>query len=110
METASTGEWRDLLPDADLGVTPKAMMADGRALVVWRTASGRVCVLDDDCPHQGTELSGGSVDGETLRCPKHGWAVGTDGWCDQAAASTPSHRVQVRDGMITVRLRQARPR
>jgi nitrite reductase/ring-hydroxylating ferredoxin subunit len=52
----------------------------GRALVVWRPASGGMpSVLDAYCPHNGAHLAHGStVDdggavGDCLRCPFHGW-------------------------------------
>ncbi|MEZ4380485.1 MAG: Rieske 2Fe-2S domain-containing protein [Nannocystaceae bacterium] len=54
----------------------------GRDLVVFRTASGRVAVLDAHCPHLGADLGvGGEVVGESIRCPFHHWRFGPDGAC-----------------------------
>lgn len=53
-----------------------------RDLVVFRTESGEAAVFDAHCPHLGAHFGfGGSVDGEALRCPFHGWQFGTDGRC-----------------------------
>ncbi len=61
----------------------------GRELVVFRTASGRAALLDAYCPHLGADLGvGGRVEGETLRCPFHGFCFDVDGAC----ASTPYGR------------------
>ena len=34
---------------------------------------GRICALDNHCPHQGGPLGEGSIENGTLRCPWHGW-------------------------------------
>jgi phenylpropionate dioxygenase-like ring-hydroxylating dioxygenase large terminal subunit len=53
----------------------------GRRLVAYRTPAGKVVVLDALCPHMGTDLGRGEVDGDVLRCPFHGWEFGPDGRC-----------------------------
>jgi 3-ketosteroid 9alpha-monooxygenase subunit A len=54
----------------------------GRDLVVFRTATGQVVVTDAHCPHMGAHLGyGGTVVGETIRCPFHLWSFATDGRC-----------------------------
>ena len=48
----------------------------GEDLVVFRTESGAAGVFEAFCPHLGAHLGvGGKVDGESLRCPFHGWAL-----------------------------------
>jgi phenylpropionate dioxygenase-like ring-hydroxylating dioxygenase large terminal subunit len=45
-----------------------------RELVVYRGESGEAFVLDAHCPHLGAHLGvGGKVEGDTIRCPFHGW-------------------------------------
>jgi len=39
--------------------------------------------MDDRCPHRGVQLSGGSLDGDTIVCPFHGFAFNTSGHCTQ---------------------------
>ncbi len=34
---------------------------------------GKVCALDNKCPHQGGPLGEGSIENGLLRCPWHGW-------------------------------------
>ncbi len=53
----------------------------GRQLVAFRTASGRVALMDAHCTHLGADLGLGSVVGETIQCPFHNWRYGTDGVC-----------------------------
>jgi 3-ketosteroid 9alpha-monooxygenase subunit A len=54
----------------------------GRELVLFRTESGAIQVLDAYCAHLGAHLGvGGKVIGEHLRCPFHAWEYGADGRC-----------------------------
>ena len=63
------GQSRDLLP-GDI----RSLYAFGRDLVLFRTESGSVHVMDAYCRHLGAHLgAGGKVDGEGIRCPFHGW-------------------------------------
>ncbi len=34
---------------------------------------GKICALDNRCPHQGGPLGEGSIENGLLRCPWHGW-------------------------------------
>jgi phenylpropionate dioxygenase-like ring-hydroxylating dioxygenase large terminal subunit len=53
-------------------VLPKHYM--GNDLVLFRTESGRVRVLDAFCPHLGAHLGhGGKMVGENIVCPFHAW-------------------------------------
>ncbi len=54
----------------------------GRELVLFRTESGHARVLDAHCRHLGAHLGvGGTVAGESLRCPFHAWCWDGDGNC-----------------------------
>jgi phenylpropionate dioxygenase-like ring-hydroxylating dioxygenase large terminal subunit len=56
--------------------------AFGRELVIFRSQAGRIAVTDPHCPHLGAHLGhGGRVEGDSLRCPFHGFRWGTDGAC-----------------------------
>jgi len=52
----------------------------GRDMVLFRTGSGKVGLSHPACPHLGAHLGhGGTVQGESLRCPFHHWQYDTDG-------------------------------
>jgi 3-ketosteroid 9alpha-monooxygenase subunit A len=64
----------------------------GRDFVLYRGASGKPHLLDAYCPHMGTHLGinttsyvvkdGAHIEGESIRCPYHGWRFRADGVCD----------------------------
>ena len=52
----------------------------GRDMVLFRTESGKVGLTDPACPHLGAHLGhGGTVQGESIRCPFHHWQYDTQG-------------------------------
>jgi 3-ketosteroid 9alpha-monooxygenase subunit A len=54
----------------------------GRDLVAFRGEDGAVRVLDAFCPHLGAHLGhGGTVEGNTVRCPFHAWRFDGSGTC-----------------------------
>lgn len=56
----------------------------GRKLVLFRTEDGKAQVLDAFCAHLGAHLGvGGTVVGDRIVCPFHGWEYGTDGKCSR---------------------------
>jgi nitrite reductase/ring-hydroxylating ferredoxin subunit len=69
------------LPAADVprgAVVPVCM--DGADYVLWRArGSGRLCAMARQCPHLDWDLAEGSVVGDELVCPGHGWAFDTHG-------------------------------
>lgn len=57
----------------------------GRELVLFRTEAGQLSLVGAYCPHMGAHLGhGGTVKGETLQCPFHGFRFATDGGCTHA--------------------------
>jgi 3-ketosteroid 9alpha-monooxygenase subunit A len=51
-------------------------------LVIWRTLSGKLVVLDTYCLHMGADLSCGQLSEKGITCPFHGWRWGEDGKCN----------------------------
>lgn len=53
----------------------------GRRIVLFRGMDGKVRALDAYCPHMGTDLGIGSVEGNQIRCFFHHWAFSESGQC-----------------------------
>lgn len=49
--------------------------------VGYRTENGRFVVLNGRCSHVGSNLAHGTVSGENLHCPLHGWEYNPEGKC-----------------------------
>ncbi|TCJ37012.1 Rieske 2Fe-2S domain-containing protein [Parafrankia sp. BMG5.11] len=72
--------------------TPSSHRYFGKDLVLYRGESGKAYLTDAYCPHMGAHiarnktsyivLDGEHVEGESIRCPFHGWRFGPDGRCN----------------------------
>ena len=90
--------------------TPHAVNAFGQKLVVFRSADGRINVLDGYCRHMGGDLSQGEVKGNEIACPFHDWRWGGDGRCKSVPyskrvprlARTATWTTLEQDGMLFV--------
>jgi phenylpropionate dioxygenase-like ring-hydroxylating dioxygenase large terminal subunit len=60
---------------------PVAVQALGEAMVAWRDASGRPCIVKDRCPHRSMKLSAGRVMAGELQCALHGLRFDGQGTC-----------------------------
>src|ERR1051325_9136920 len=67
------------LPEPDCA--PVRLRLLGEDLVAFRTASGKIGVLDAYCPHRNANLFWGRNEQEGLRCVYHGWKFDADGAC-----------------------------
>ncbi|PYD82165.1 ring-hydroxylating oxygenase subunit alpha [Komagataeibacter oboediens] len=65
----------------------------GQDLVVFRDESGRLGVLDRDCPHRGADLAFGRLEDGGLRCPFHGWLFDAQGQCLETPAEPAGSRL-----------------
>ncbi|HEY4546235.1 MAG TPA: Rieske 2Fe-2S domain-containing protein [Pedomonas sp.] len=71
---------------------PETLHYFGQEMVFYRGASGKPHLVEAYCPHMGAHLAknttsyvvrdGEQVQGESIRCPFHGWRFGPDGKCD----------------------------
>jgi nitrite reductase/ring-hydroxylating ferredoxin subunit len=58
-------------------------------IVLYRGDDGGVHAVEAHCPHLGAHLGeGGTVIGDTLRCPFHGWRFAGDGRCVEVPYAT----------------------
>ncbi|MEZ4408160.1 MAG: Rieske 2Fe-2S domain-containing protein [Polyangiales bacterium] len=76
---AAVDHWHPVARSEDLGRKPLGVNVAGREVVLFRASTGALGALTDRCPHRGMRLSTGSVEGERLVCPYHGWRWATDG-------------------------------
>lgn len=77
---------------AEMGAAPTTIHYFGKDMVFYRGASGTPHLVHAYCPHMGAHLGHNStsyivrdqeqVQGESIRCPFHGWRFGADGQCD----------------------------
>lgn len=71
-----------------------------RDLVLWRTQSGTISLIDAYCPHMGTNLSYGNVKGETLECLLHKKCFTPNGKCVGGSIETPAYPIHIEHNMI----------
>ncbi len=74
-------QWYAAALSRELADKPLARTICDRAIVMFRTESGRAAALDDRCPHRYAPLSAGRCAGETIACGYHGIQFGPDGEC-----------------------------
>jgi nitrite reductase (NADH) small subunit len=76
----------------------------GLVVAVFRTSTGEVFALRDQCPHRGGPLSQGIVHGTRVTCPLHDWVIDLTTGCATGAdeGSTPTYRVRIADGRIAL--------
>jgi nitrite reductase/ring-hydroxylating ferredoxin subunit len=100
--------WLGATRDLDTGPLARRML--GGDFVAYRTPGGQVVVMDARCSHLGADLGRGTVVGDCIQCPFHGWRYAPDGRCvhvPQAGAVPRRARQRVypaveRHGMVFV--------
>lgn len=61
----------------------------GQEIVLFRTVSGKLHAIDAYCPHLGAHLGhGGTVEGEEIKCPFHGFCFNGSGECTKTGYGT----------------------
>jgi nitrite reductase/ring-hydroxylating ferredoxin subunit len=61
----------------------------GENLIAFRSTSGKIGLLANNCPHRGASLYFGRNEEEGLRCIYHGWKFDTEGRCLDMPAEPP---------------------
>lgn len=62
---------------------PHSMDVFGSRVVIFQDQAGELHVIDGYCPHMGADLGEGTIEGDTVACPFHGWRWGGDGKCKE---------------------------
>jgi 5,5'-dehydrodivanillate O-demethylase len=79
--------WQPVYHGADIATgCAKPLRIMGESFALYRGASGALHLVDGLCPHRGTRLSAGSVEGEAIRCFYHGWKFDSAGRCVEQPA------------------------
>lgn len=68
----------------------------GESFTLYRGESGHPYVVGQRCPHRGTQLSVGWVEGETIRCRYHGWRFDHVGQCVEIPANSAAFAASMR--------------
>ena len=63
---------------------------------LYRGESGTPYVVGFRCPHRGTQLSAGWVEGDCIRCVYHGWLFDGSGQCIEQPAEEKSFASKIR--------------
>jgi hypothetical protein len=71
----------------------KAVRLLGEDLVLFCDDGGRYGLIERACPHRGTDLAYGRLEGGGLRCPFHGWLFDVAGQCLETPAEPEGSRM-----------------
>ena len=72
-------------------------------VTLYRGDSGEVHAVADRCPHRGTQLSAGWVEGDCIRCFYHGWMFDGAGNCVEQPAEKESFAAKIEIASYPVR-------
>jgi len=73
--------WMPIAISSDITEKPVHRRLLGEDLVVFRTTTGKVGVVQDRCSHRRTQLTVGIAEADGIRCGYHGWKFALDGRC-----------------------------
>ncbi|MCX4096860.1 aromatic ring-hydroxylating oxygenase subunit alpha [Nocardia sp. alder85J] len=76
-----------------VGREPRRVTCLGQNFVLYRTEAGVVTCLSDLCVHRGGALSMGTVSGDVITCPYHGWQYDSGGVCVRIPANAPERTI-----------------
>ena len=79
--------WQPVYHSVDLEPgRPVPLRVMGEDYTLYRGEGGDVHIVEPRCPHRGTRLHTGRVEGDDLRCFYHGWKFRADGQCVEQPA------------------------
>jgi len=107
--------WIPAIKSSELGADgdPMRLMLLGEKLIAFRDSSGRVGVMEHQCPHRCASLFLGRNEEDGIRCIYHGWKFDVDGNCIDMPSVPPSqdfkekvkakaYKVAERNGLVWV--------
>jgi len=63
----------------------RGFVIDGHRVAIFRTRTGQVFAVKNECPHRGGPLADGMLAGEQVVCPMHAYRYDAkSGVCDQS--------------------------
>jgi len=106
--------WHPVLQSKHLRDRPVGIMLAGNPVALFRTSSGTVAALADECPHRRMHLSWGTVIGERLRCRYHGWTFDASGQGESPGtprlkACATAYDAAERHGVVWVKSKHSNP-
>jgi len=65
-------DWIDVAPEEELAPGEWRTVETGAGLIAVFNIDGEFLAIEDVCTHDGSELTGGTVEGDVIVCPRHG--------------------------------------
>ncbi len=96
---------------AEFSQAPQHRRLLEKDIVIFRTVSGKLSALKNQCPHRFAPLHLGKVIGDCIQCPYHGLRFGSDGKCSHnpigegkipKAAVIDAYAMEERDGIAWI--------
>jgi phenylpropionate dioxygenase-like ring-hydroxylating dioxygenase large terminal subunit len=88
-----------------ISTSPKLLKILNRELVLYRTTDGRIQAMNNACVHRGAALAMGSLSGDCIVCPYHGWHYQPDGNCVKIPSQSPTATISNQAKMTTYPVR-----
>lgn len=89
--------WHPVAAVAELESEPvKGVKLLGERLALFRNDDGSFGLVAERCPHRGTSLACGMIDGDGLRCAYHGWKFDKQGRCVETPAEPEGSKLKQR--------------
>ncbi|MCL6453962.1 MAG: aromatic ring-hydroxylating dioxygenase subunit alpha [Alicyclobacillus sp.] len=85
--------WYAVRSSDNLRDRPEKVEVAGVELVLWRGRDGVAHAAGAYCPHRGCDLSHGTLTGDALVCPFHGWQFDRDGRCTHIPSLRDDRRI-----------------
>ena len=80
----------------------RPVWVDGRGIALFRVGEA-VHAIENSCPHAGSALSGGTLDGCLVQCPSHGLAFDVRTGCMRGGGlAVATYPVCVDDGRVRI--------